>query len=419
MPPGGNPFARRKSMPDDRAFEAAALRALSSAGKAARSILERAFGGRLSPGSLARRVRYLRDRALRSVKRDLHAPEGGLSGAESLRRREVFGNLAVLPVVGFFAWGSEGEGADERTFEVSAHARPPKDVEPQGLQGPLPRGRVGSLQMSRLILGCNQIGGWAHSRDLLYVPALFKAYNTDEKVLETIELAERAGIDTMQLVTAQVPLFRKYQTLVSKKMQTMYQVYPTEKDLRSDIDKAIDAGATTMYVQGGFAEKLVKAGRVDLLGQSLEYMKRQGYVAGIGAHDLGVLVEAEKAGLKPDYYVKTMHHDRYWSAHPRRNRIPFSVDAGNSPDHDRFHDNIFDLFPEETVEYMRSRETPWVAFKVLAGGAIPPADGFRYAFENGADFICVGMFDFQIVEDVNLTCESLSATAARSRPWRA
>jgi hypothetical protein len=408
-------------MADDRAFAATASSALSSAGKVVRTILQRT-GGRVSPGSfarLARRAGDLRDRALRSLKRERHAPEGGLPGAESPGRRRLFGNLAALPAFAFLAWDSDGKGADEKTLEVSADARPPKEAALQGLQGPLPRGRVGSLQMSRLILGCNQIGGWAHSRDLLYVPSLFKAYNTEEKVLETIGLAERAGIDTMQLVTAQSPLFRRYQALVSKKMQTMYQVYPTEKDPRTDIDKAIDAGATTMYVQGGFAEKLVKAGRVDLLGEALDYMKGQGYVAGIGAHDLGVLVEAKKAGLKPDYYVKTMHHDRYWSAHPRANRIPFSVDAGKSPDHDQFHDNIFDLFPEETIEHMRSLETPWVAFKILAGGAIPPGDGFRYAFENGADFICVGMFDFQIVEDVNLTLEALSTAATRSRPWRA
>jgi hypothetical protein len=36
----------------------------------------------------------------------------------------------------------------------------------------------------------------------------------------------------------------------------------------------------------------------------------------------------------------------------------------------------------------------------LAAGAIHPREGFKYAFENGADFVCAGMFDFQIIEDV-------------------
>ena len=38
-----------------------------------------------------------------------------------------------------------------------------------------------------------------------------------------------------------------------------------------------------------------------------------------------------------------------------------------------------------------------------------PEDGFRYAFENGADFICVGMFDFQVVDDVNLVIDILNS----------
>ena len=78
---------------------------------------------------------------------------------------------------------------------------------------------------------------------------------------------------------------------------------------------------------------------------------------------------------------------------------------------------MFDLFPEQTVDVFSKIDVPLVGFKVLAGGAIQPKDGFRYAFENGADFICVGMFDFQIVEDVNLVTEVLSGKINRTRTW--
>jgi hypothetical protein len=115
--------------------------------------------------------------------------------------------------------------------------------------------------------------------------------------------------------------------------------------------------------------------------------------------------------------MKTLHHDKYWSAHPRENRIPFSVDTDKSPDHNMFHDNMFCLFPEETIEFMKTKAIPWVAFKVLAGGAIKPEDGFRYAFENGADFICVGMFDWQVIDDVNIASDVLQTLGGRQRAW--
>ena len=74
---------------------------------------------------------------------------------------------------------------------------------------------------------------------------------------------------------------------------------------------------------------------------------------------------------------------------------------------------------ELTIEFMKTLNQPWIAFKVLAAGAIPPEEGFRYAFENGADFICVGMYDFQIVDDVNLLLTLLNQNLPRERPWMA
>jgi len=50
-------------------------------------------------------------------------------------------------------------------------------------------------------MGCNLIGGWAHARDLIYSDTLFKAYNNERKIIETLYLAEQAGINTVFMVT--------------------------------------------------------------------------------------------------------------------------------------------------------------------------------------------------------------------------
>ena len=88
-----------------------------------------------------------------------------------------------------------------------------------------------------------------------------------------------------------------------------------------------------------------------------------------------------------------------------------------SDDHAEYHDNMFCHNHEQTVAFMQDVKVPWIAFKVLAAGAIPPEEGFKYAFESGADFICVGMFDFQVEEDVKLTQETVAKAKGRKRPW--
>ena len=78
---------------------------------------------------------------------------------------------------------------------------------------------------------------------------------------------------------------------------------------------------------------------------------------------------------------------------------------------------MFCLFPEQTIDYFKNKKQPFMAFKILAGGAIHPKEGFRFAFENGADFICVGMFDYQIVDDINIALDVLKDLPKRERAW--
>jgi len=112
-----------------------------------------------------------------------------------------------------------------------------------------------------------------------------------------------------------------------------------------------------------------------------------------------------------------MHHDNYWSAHPREYRVPFEVDEALFMDHNKYHDNCFCTFPDRTVEFVNRAKVPVMGYKVLAAGAIHPKDGFKWAFENGADFICAGMFDFQVVEDVNICIDTLNQMQNRKREW--
>ena len=88
-----------------------------------------------------------------------------------------------------------------------------------------------------------------------------------------------------------------------------------------------------------------------------------------------------------------------------------------SEDHAEYHDNMFCRDHEETVAFMQDVKVPWIAFKVLAAGAIGAEDGLTYAFAGGADFACLGMFDFQVKQDVELTRKAITESMNRKRPW--
>jgi hypothetical protein len=62
---------------------------------------------------------------------------------------------------------------------------------------------------------------------------------------------------------------------------------------------------------------------------------------------------------------------------------------------------------------------PWIAFKIMAAGAIPPQDAFPFTFKNGGDFALAGMFDFDIAEDCQITRDAVAKTQDRARPWHA
>ncbi len=338
--------------------------------------------------------------------------------AESNSRREVLKNLATLPFLGALGWGAMHRSSND--IDVMSGATVQLNFSSiNELKGELPRGKILEQELSRLILGGNLVGGWAHSRDLRYVSSLFKAYNTEKKVYETLMLAEKAGINAINIGFPTNALMAKYKKATGSKIKVISQVAPDmeNNDYYAFIDKAIDFGVDIIQVQGNWCDWLVRDNKIDVIEKMLDRIKSQGIVAGLGSHTVDSLIACRDAGIIPDYYMKTMHHDNYWSAHPRENRVPFEVDGEKSQDHNKFHDNCFCLFPDRTIEFVNSATVPVMGFKVLAAGAIEPSDGFNWAFKNGADFICVGMFDFQIVDDVNITIDVLNNLQGRARPW--
>lgn len=297
---------------------------------------------------------------------------------------------------------------------ASAGAAEPKDA-PGTASTIVPQGDLCGAKIGRVLLGGNLISGYMHSRDLKYVNALFKAYATEEKILETLRIAEAHGINTVFETGARQ--VQRYNREFGGKMQFIPHIDvkagQSETELNDHIAKQAESGAAALYVWGVAADKLLKAGDVDRLARAVELAKVTGLPIGVGAHSLLVPKACEKHGIPCDFYVKTLHRDDYPSATPKELRQEFIwLDGGKG-----WYDNMWCIDPEETVEFMSSVKKPWIAFKVLAAGAIPPKDGFAHAFQSGADFIAVGMMDFQIEENCRLANRCIAEAKSRPRRW--
>ena len=255
----------------------------------------------------------------------------------------------------------------------------------------LQKGGFGELEVSRLIIGGNLISGSAHAGKLLYQSALMTRYFTDEKIMETWTLAEQNGINTT-LMRADPHIVRNYKAYQKRggRLHWIAQSAPEQGDPVENAKMARDNGAYAIYFHGGRCDRKVREGKIDEVGEIVEGMKETGIFAGIGGHRLETIKACEEAGLNPDYYMYTVNKVGYLSSEP-----------------------------EEIESFMKTVKKPWIAFKVLGAGRDKPKEGFIHAFEKGADFITVGMFDWQVRDDVAMVKEILVNGIERERPWRA
>ena len=294
----------------------------------------------------------------------------------------------------------------------AAETTTPETVKPRAS---LPVGRIGGeTEVSRVILGGNLLNLFTHSRDLKYVDDLASHYHTDDRIFETLKIAEENGINTISLSNRvrAMGLLKRHRHERGGKMKWI--VCPISKPddsmskYREEVNKLVEEGADAVYMHGGMSDALLTQSRTDLIGKAVEIFKSQNVPGGVGAHDLGVVEACEKAGIPNDFYIKTFHHLNYPTApKPENMKLPCTEIPG-----------YWCKDWQAVAERMKTVKKTWIAFKILAAGAIQPKQAFQWAFEGGGDHVLVGMFDWQIEEDVALAREAIEkAKSNRQRPW--
>lgn len=279
-------------------------------------------------------------------------------------------------------------------------------------------GSIAGHEVSRLILGGGCLSGWQHPRDLKYVNELALAYNSNDRVIETLKKAELLGINSVNVFVQQMPVVQNYRSSHGGKIKAFVAVSVNKDDLWSEIKQAEGFNAEFIYIQPYVSDRLIYQNEAKVLVKALEFIRSVGRPAGIGCFSYSTVETCLSLGIYPDFYIKSIHPDNYWSATPLEHRSLYdSAFQKFYPDHNRFHDNIFDIDTKKTKAIMQNVNVPWIGFKTLASGAVDSKHGFTHAFEGGVDFISVGMFDFQLERSIKTTIESMNNVKERKRKW--
>jgi hypothetical protein len=211
-----------------------------------------------------------------------------------------------------------------------------------------------------------------------------------------------AGVNTIITAPSVIPKIQEYWKNHTGKIQFISDLGPGPATLLEMIKRSIDAGAVACYMHGSIGDALVRERNFDLINKALELIRKNGLPAGIGAHLLETVQGCINEGIKPDFWMKTLRPLKW----------------GKGDELYPQYDEINRKNPEETIQFMNDLKEPWIAFKTMTTGVIPPSEGFKFAFDGGADFVCAGMFDWQLIDDLNIGLSAIQG-AKRKRPWRA
>ncbi len=250
------------------------------------------------------------------------------------------------------------------------------------------------LNVSRLILGANPFGGFSHQnpkRD-----AAMREYYTVERILETWERAEAAGINTMITNNETATVVESVRRYFSNggSMQWIAQVNcRTNPDMRSAIDQAVQMGCKGMYVHGLLTDSLYEKQDENTLKEWVNMAHDQGIPIGVAGHT-----------PKVHYWVDSLELVDFHAV------CFFNCGSVHDDKGERFQ--LTDLPP--AVQCVQTIQKPCIGYKIMGAGRLDPKMAFEHAFENikPHDVVNVGMFrgdnDSMVEENAALVREILS-----------
>ncbi|MBI4327196.1 MAG: hypothetical protein HY674_18320 [Chloroflexi bacterium] len=245
--------------------------------------------------------------------------------------------------------------------------------------GRLPKIKLGTLEVSRLILGSNPFFGFSHGNPQAESDEM-KTWYTPDRIMAVLDQAADHGITAVW-----TPCYEPWVTIWNEyrkkdgKLQT-WIAQPDRLPMEREIEIAASNGAQAIAIQGCRIDDMVNEGKWEVIRGWLELIKSHRLPAGMATHGARTHLEAEKRGLPTDFYHQTLYR----------------------PD-DYVKEGL-----EESLATMAKLEKPVVAYKVLGAGRFLPKDTLPYVFKRlkPKDGLCLGVFPKnrdEIAENSSLT----------------
>ena len=254
--------------------------------------------------------------------------------------------------------------------------------------GPLPTIKLGTHEVTRLILGGNPIYGWSHFNQLFSQSQV--AWHTPERVVELLQHAEAQGINTWQNSYADRSLadLERYRS-AGGKMRWLCLGNPDWDQKQDLVKEAAKSHPIGIAPHGWLAERLYRQNKLEVLTDLLKRIRDTGVLVGLSAHDPALIELAQAKGWDVDYYMCCL----YYISRPKEEL--HKLLGGEVP----LGEVYLESDPPRMFQVIRSTRKPCLAYKVLAAGRriASPAEirrCFEAAFQNikPTDAVIVGMY---------------------------
>jgi len=254
----------------------------------------------------------------------------------------------------------------------------------------LPTIRLGSSEVTRLIVGGNPFSGFSHqsaakSKEMV-------DYYTMDRILEVLRNCQRAGVNAFlgrgdNFITRVLNEHRNG----GGELQWIAQTASECADVRANIRMMAAGSPIAIYHHGSCTDQLFPQGRMGEVLDHVKYVQDLGFPAGVGTHNPTVIEWIEQAGWDLDFYLLS-----FYNLSGKGGEIYLPEDR------------------EAACRTIRSVDKPVLAIKVLAAGRNDPGEAISYAFDHikSQDAIVVGFYPKhqprQVFETAALVKEALA-----------